>query len=44
MEMEGANKRRRLSANAWREVLARFTASGESVALLRGSVRGLVRG
>lgn len=29
--MEGTNKRRRLSANAWRDVLARFTASGESV-------------
>ncbi len=29
--MEGTNKRRRLSANAWREVLARFAASGESV-------------
>lgn len=29
--MEGTNKRRRLNANTWREVLARFTASGESV-------------
>jgi len=29
--MEGTKKRRRLSANAWREILARFNTSGESV-------------
>ena len=29
--MEGTNRRRRLGANAWREILARLTASGDSV-------------